>query len=75
MLTKEKSSQKRKGVNNQNNSPFLYELFPVVNTIASSSSLLSNLVLYLSFQRDVYSYFSEIKNRCIASLVNNPKTV
>ena len=74
MLTKEKSSQKRKGVNNQNNSPFLYELFPVVNTIASSS-LLSNLVLYLSFQRDVYSYFSEIKNRCIASLVNNPKTV
>jgi hypothetical protein len=45
MLTKEKSSQKRKGVNNQNNSPFLYELFPVVNTIASS--LFSNLDLYL----------------------------
>jgi len=46
MLTKEKSSQKRKGVNNQNNSSFLYELFPVVNTIASL--LFSNLDLYLS---------------------------
>jgi len=45
MLTKEKSNQKRKGVNNQNNSPLCYELFPVINTIASSS--LSNLVLYL----------------------------
>jgi len=31
-LTKEKSRQKRKGVNNQNNSPFHYELFPVINT-------------------------------------------
>jgi len=50
MLTKEKSSQKRKGVNNQNNSPFLYELFPVVNTIASS--LFSNLDLYLSCPKD-----------------------
>jgi hypothetical protein len=29
MLTKEKSRQKRKGVNNQNNS---IELFPVLNT-------------------------------------------
>ena len=50
MLTKEKSSQKRKGVNNQNNSPLLCELFPVVNTIASSLS--SNLVLYLSCPKD-----------------------
>ena len=32
LLTKEKSRQKRKGVNNQNNSPFHYELFPVINT-------------------------------------------
>jgi len=31
-LTKEKSRQKRKGVNNQNNSPLRYELFPVINT-------------------------------------------
>jgi Na+-transporting methylmalonyl-CoA/oxaloacetate decarboxylase gamma subunit len=29
LLTKEKSRQKRKGVNNQNNS---IELFPVINT-------------------------------------------
>ena len=34
MLTKEKSKQKRKGVNNQNNS---VELFPVINTIVTSS--------------------------------------
>jgi hypothetical protein len=32
MLTKEKSSKKEKGVNNQNNSPFHYELSPVINT-------------------------------------------
>jgi len=31
ILTKEKSKQKRKDVNNQNNSPFHYELFPVIN--------------------------------------------
>mgnify|MGYP007134682871 CR=1 FL=1 len=39
MLTKEKSNQKRKGVNNQNNSSFLFELFPFINTIFISSSL------------------------------------
>ena len=33
LLTKEKSRQKRKGVNNQNNSTFHYELFPVINTV------------------------------------------
>jgi hypothetical protein len=32
MLTKEKSSKKEKGVNNQNNSSFHFELFPVTNT-------------------------------------------
>jgi hypothetical protein len=37
MLTKEKSNQKRKGVNNQNNSSFLFELFPFINTIFTSS--------------------------------------
>jgi len=37
MLTKEKSNQKRKGVNNQNNSSFLFELFPFINTIFISS--------------------------------------
>jgi hypothetical protein len=37
MLTKEKSNQKRKGVNNQNNSTFLFELFPFINTIFTSS--------------------------------------
>jgi Na+-transporting methylmalonyl-CoA/oxaloacetate decarboxylase gamma subunit len=31
ILTKEKSKQKRKDVNNQNNSSFHYELFPVIN--------------------------------------------
>ena len=36
MLTKEKSNQKRKGVNNQNNSD---ELFPVINTYCTSSYL------------------------------------
>jgi hypothetical protein len=40
MLTKEKSSKKEKCVNNQNNSPFHYELFPVINTFKTSSSLL-----------------------------------
>ena len=35
VLTKEKSKQKRKGVNNQNNSSFHYELFPFINTITS----------------------------------------
>jgi hypothetical protein len=38
MLTKEKSNQKRKGVNNQNNSSFHFELFPFINTIFISSS-------------------------------------
>jgi len=37
MLTKEKSNQKRKGVNNQNNSSFLFELFPFINTIFTSA--------------------------------------
>ena len=37
MLTKEKSNQKRKGVNNQNNSSFLFELFPFINSIFISS--------------------------------------
>ena len=37
MLTKEKSNQKRKSVNNQNNSSFLFELFPFINTIFTSS--------------------------------------
>jgi hypothetical protein len=32
ILTKEKSNQKRKSVNNQNNSSFYFELFPVINT-------------------------------------------
>jgi hypothetical protein len=32
--TKEKSSQKRKGINNQNN---FSKLFPVINTTSSSS--------------------------------------
>lgn len=36
LLTKEKSKQKRKGVNNQNNS---VELFPVTNTWVTSSYL------------------------------------
>ena len=40
MLTKEKSSKKEKSVNNQNNSPFNYELSPVINTFYTSSSLL-----------------------------------
>lgn len=39
-LTKEKSRQKRKGVNNQNNS---IELFPVINT-----NLHHHNVLYLN---------------------------
>lgn len=33
MLTKEISKQKRKGVNNQNNPPFHFGLFPVINTL------------------------------------------
>ena len=36
-LTKEKSKQKRKGVNNQNNS---IELFPVINTYVTSLSFI-----------------------------------
>ena len=42
-LTKEKSKQKRKGVNNQNNS---IELFPVINTGTHNHhySLLINLI-------------------------------
>lgn len=40
MLTKEKSSKKEKGVNNQNNSPFHFELFPVINTFKTSSTIL-----------------------------------
>ena len=32
LSTKEKSRQKRKGVNYQNNSSLCYELFPVINT-------------------------------------------
>jgi hypothetical protein len=40
MLTKEKSKQKRKGVNNQNNSE---ELFPVINTCFTSSYLFIDL--------------------------------
>jgi hypothetical protein len=40
MLTKEKSNKKEKGVNNQNNSPFHFELFPVINTFKTSSSIL-----------------------------------
>ena len=39
LLTKEKSRQKRKGVNNQNNSE---ELFPVINTWITSSYLFLN---------------------------------
>jgi hypothetical protein len=39
-LTKEKSKQKRKGVNNQNNS---IELFPIINTQITS------LLLFLNF--------------------------
>jgi hypothetical protein len=54
MLTKEKSSQKRKSVNNQNNSSLLSELFPVINTKTSSS--LSNLVLYLSCSKNGGNY-------------------
>lgn len=37
--TKEKRSKKEKGVDNQNNSPLRYELFPVINTFTSSSLL------------------------------------
>ena len=37
MLTKEKSIKKEKGVNNQNNTSFLLELFPIINTICISS--------------------------------------
>jgi len=59
MLTKEKSSQKRKGVNNQNNSSLLSELFPVINTKTSSS--LSNLVLYLSCSKNGGNYKVWIK--------------
>jgi len=44
MLTKEKSNQKRKGVNNQNNSTFLFELFPFINTIFTSSLSLKDLI-------------------------------
>jgi len=75
MLTKEKSSQKRKGVNNQNNSPFHFELFPVVNTIASSSLIFSNLVYICLARKNVYSYISVIKKMCIATSVIIPKTV
>jgi hypothetical protein len=45
MLTKEKSNQKRKSVNNQNNSSFYFELFPVINTTFTSSlSFLKNSI-------------------------------
>ena len=37
--TKEKRSKKEKGIDNQNNSPLRYELFPVTNTFTSSLSL------------------------------------
>jgi hypothetical protein len=42
MSTKEKSSKKEKSVHNQNNSPLRSELFPVMNTFKTSSSILKN---------------------------------
>lgn len=47
LLTKEKSRQKRKGVNNQNNS---IELFPVINTLVTLPEILLNLQLRKTIQ-------------------------